>query len=76
MKKMIAIGAVLLVLALGGVTALAAGTGYVDADGDGVCDNRPSGAGGNGAGYVDADGDGVCDNLKLRGANGRHGREK
>ena len=36
--------------------------GYVDADGDGVCDNYGSGYCGNGAGYVDADGDGVCDN--------------
>lgn len=38
---------------------------YVDADGDGVCDNRGSGQGagqGQGANYVDADGDGVCDN--------------
>lgn len=29
---------------------------YVDADGDGVCDNR-----GTGCRYTDADGDGVCD---------------
>ena len=36
--------------------------GYVDADGDGVCDNYGSGYCGNGAGYVDADDDGVCDN--------------
>lgn len=36
--------------------------GYVDSDGDGVCDNYGSGYCGNGAGYVDADGDGVCDN--------------
>ena len=55
MKKRIAAVSMILLLtiALGGVTVLAAG-----------------------AGYVDADGDGVCDNLKLRGANGRHGREK
>jgi hypothetical protein len=32
------------------------GTGFVDADGDGVCDNC------TGTGFVDADGDGVCDN--------------
>ena len=45
------------------------GAGYVDADGDGACDNAGSGvcqgngnANGNGAGYVDADGDGACDN--------------
>jgi len=32
---------------------------YVDADGDGVCDNAGQG---QGVGYVDADDDGVCDN--------------
>ncbi len=37
------------------------GSGYVDEDGDGVCDNL--GTGGWGPGYVDEDGDGVCDNL-------------
>ena len=40
---------------------------YVDADGDGVCDNYdpatcPGSGQSNGAGFVDADGDGVCDN--------------
>ncbi len=47
------------------------GTGacYVDADGDGVCDNY-AGRGGNGAGYVDADGDGVCDNYGTGVGNG------
>lgn len=34
-----------------------AGCAYVDANGDGVCDNRTDG----GRCYVDADGDGVCD---------------
>lgn len=38
-------------------------TGFVDADGDGICDNRADGrCGGRGAGFVDADGDGICDN--------------
>ncbi len=32
---------------------------YVDANSDGVCDNRLSGDCGN---YVDANGDGICDN--------------
>ena len=61
-----------LVLAIGATTAFAAGgwhraggswsgcqgsyCRYVDADGDGVCDNR-----GAGCRYTDADGDGVCD---------------
>ena len=31
---------------------------FVDANGDGVCDNRGTGCGD----YVDANGDGVCDN--------------
>ena len=43
-------------------TSAAACAGYLDADGDGVCDNRTNGGRGAGAGYVDADGDGVCDN--------------
>ena len=38
---------------------------YVDADGDGICDNRGTG-GGN---YVDADGDGICDNRGTGGGN-------
>lgn len=40
-------------------------TGYVDADGDGVCDNCGQAQGQNpGApGFTDADGDGVCDHL-------------
>ncbi|RDB55526.1 hypothetical protein C1879_10095 [Paraeggerthella hongkongensis] len=41
--------------------ANAARGGYVDADQDGVCDNRVDGRG-MGSGYVDANGDGVCDN--------------
>lgn len=41
--------------------ANAARGGYVDADQDGVCDNRVDGRAA-GSGYVDADGDGVCDN--------------
>ncbi len=40
------------------------GPRFVDADGDGICDNAgTNGKGlGNGKGFVDADGDGVCDN--------------
>ncbi len=62
MKKVcIGILAAVMLLSLGTTSALAAGRGngrgYVDEDGDGVCDNY------NGAcGYVDEDGDGVCDN--------------
>lgn len=48
------------------------GRNYVDADGDGVCDNRGSlvcnaGSGcacQNGSGYTDANGDGICDNSR------------
>lgn len=59
MKKLL-IGAVVtaLVLTVGFTTAFAAGgRNYVDANGDGICDNR-----GTNCRYVDADGDGVCDN--------------
>lgn len=49
-----------IVLSMWVETAFAAGPGsgryYVDADGDGICDNV-----GNGCVYVDADGDGICD---------------
>ena len=47
-----------------------AGRGFVDADGDGVCDNYGTGAG---RGFVDADGDGVCDNYGT-GAGRQSGR--
>ncbi len=48
------------------------GSNYVDADGDGVCDNRGTivcGAGAscghrNGGRHIDANGDGICDNSK------------
>ncbi len=48
------------------------GRRYVDADKDGVCDNRAVSRQGGGAGcdYVDADGDGVCDK-RVQGACGR-----
>lgn len=71
-KKLIAITAALtLTLAMGTVsfaaarpTARAAKTAYsyrcmyVDANGDGICDNGDIHC----TGYVDADGDGICDN--------------
>ena len=34
---------------------------YIDANGDGVCDNWGTDAGGNGGSFVDANGDGICD---------------
>ena len=66
MKKMV-IGTIsaALVLSMAVTGAFAAGNGYgrsrnfVDADGDGVCDNYGTG---RGQYFVDADGDGVCDN--------------
>lgn len=79
MKKGLAIF-IALVLALGlcATAALAAGGhhgagtwsrswNYVDADGDGVCDNLTTGTCGHGQYYVDADGDGVCDHLGTGG---------
>lgn len=47
-----------------GMQGAQAGARYVDANNDGVCDNRGTGLGaGLGAGclFTDADGDGVCD---------------
>lgn len=52
--------------------AAAQGTGYrrnfVDADGDGICDNAGRGEAGCGRYFVDADGDGICDNAGRGGA--------
>ena len=59
------------------------GRNFVDADGDGACDNwssgnqrlRTPGCGlGQGAGFVDADGDGVCDNWNGQGAGVQRGQ--
>ena len=44
------------------------GIGYVDANGDGICDNHGSACGN----YVDANGDGVCDNAGTVNT-GQHG---
>lgn len=49
-------------------TQVGRGAGYIDENGDGVCDNYGTGAGC--AGFVDANGDGVCDNC---GATSRTG---
>lgn len=72
MKKILA-GALTaaVVLSAGGAAWAAGGRGtgwrYVDANGDGICDNQ-----GAGWRYVDANGDGICDN---QGAGrGRMGR--
>jgi len=40
---------------------------FVDADGDGICDNYAINGCGMGVGYVDADGDGICDNYQTYG---------
>lgn len=55
-----------------GILSEACARAFVDADGDGVCDNYADGAG-CGRGYVDADNDGVCDNYGHGGACGRGG---
>ena len=70
MKKKITltITALVLVAALSTMAAFAAGSGnrsFVDADNDGVCDNRGNGYGN----FVDADNDGVCD---IRGNGNRN----
>ena len=58
MKKILmgtAIAALVLTVGVTGAFA-AGGQNYVDANGDGICDNR-----GNYCRFVDTDGDGVCD---------------
>ena len=72
MKKILMGGVVIaLVLTVGLTTVFAAGgRNYVDANGDGVCDNR-----GTYCRYVDANGDGVCDNYQNGGrGQGQGGR--
>ena len=82
MKKFATILTMVLIFSVCSTTVISAGPrngrNFVDADGDGICDNYGSnGCGngycngngngycnGNGNGYVDADGDGVCDNIK------------
>lgn len=56
------------------------GQGFVDEDGDGVCDNAGTGRGpergpgrGYGLNFVDEDGDGVCDNAGSGASFGRPG---
>ncbi len=57
-KKMIALGLTVCMGLSAGTTAFAAHPcNFVDADGDGICDN-----GDTHCSFVDADGDGVCDN--------------
>lgn len=62
-----------LVLMVGGTITYAAEPGrgryFVDADGDGICDNADSMCT-----YADSDGDGVCDNYASGQCHGRgHG---
>ena len=87
MKKMfLGVLAAVIVLSAGAGTALAAGSacggGFLDADGDGICDNcgtyhlRSMTGTGRGGNFVDADGDGVCDHYapgQGGGACGGHG---
>ncbi len=58
-----------LALAVGTTGAFAAGSGvrrnFIDADGDGVCDNIREGI----CSYIDTDGDGICDNRGARNGN-------
>ncbi len=74
MKRIWMIVALVLVLALGATCVMAAeqGRGYVDADNDGVCDNRREEC--PGKGYVDADNDGVCDNRQENHPSNGQGR--
>lgn len=74
MKKVLAgILSAALVLSLGLTAAFAAGSEcgryFVDADGDGICDNA-----GSGCAYADADGDGICDICGVSHAQSGGGR--
>ena len=74
MKKFVTILTTALIFCMCSTTVVSARhmnrRNYVDADGDGVCDNYSHNSNGCGRhsncgkGYVDADGDGVCDNIK------------
>ena len=59
-KTLLGVLSAAVVVSLCVATAFAAGPGggrwFVDADGDGICDNA-----GSRCAYVDADGDGICD---------------
>lgn len=44
---------------------------YIDADGDGICDNCGTGQGCTGLYYADADSNGVCDHFEDGGHCGR-----
>lgn len=62
-KRWMSAAAAAMVLMIGATSAVAWGgqSRYIDANGDGVCDNRT-------VNWVDANGDGICDN---RGTNGQ-----
>ena len=86
MALILALAVATAAFAQGNPTAAQPGAGqcvnFVDADGDGVCDNAGTGTGlgaQTGGNYVDADNDGVCDNLGLNtpaqdGTGSQHGR--
>lgn len=76
-KALLGIVTAAIVLSLGATSAFAAGPSsgryFIDADGDGVCDNAVSRCV-----YVDADGDGVCDHYgsnQGRGCGYGHGAQ-
>lgn len=50
------------------------GPNFVDANNDGICDNRPSGKQGvRGRNFVDANNDGICDNRGSRNRGNGNG---
>lgn len=67
MTKLFIAGILAAAVLTGGTAAYAyqngGGTGFIDADGDGVCDSGY-------CAFVDEDGDGVCDNFGLYGGRG------
>lgn len=79
MKELvIGITIAVMVLSISAMSAFAASEapGYVDADGDGICDYAASCRirRGNGAGFVDEDGGGICDRSASGGMRCGNGR--
>ena len=51
-------------------TGAGRGGNFLDADGNGICDNYENAVCGAGGNYVDADGNGICDNYEAGTARG------
>ncbi|MDU5209327.1 MAG: hypothetical protein E6441_08675 [Clostridium sp.] len=77
-KTLIGILTTVMVLSIGVTSAFAvssrAGENFVDADGNGICDNYDEKQNINGKNYIDEDNDGVCDNYNSDNGQGQRKR--